>query len=326
MSAVDIAVLSYHGWDIETARLCGDVAEMRAQGRTALTLGQLEAALSGRARLQAPCFHVTFDDGAEQDADCAAALRAMSCPATFFVPLGRMTSRARARYEAMLAGDLIAVEDHSLNHERAFHSRHVIGFHTAAGTVMTGADAERLQLEAGEPLCAYGSALARRQFTVAASARAVCRRAARSSSEPEGSAGWVEELRAVLVRTGEGFVRFGRLCVAGRYESAAAYRQRLEQTLAAGRDALGAFIGRSPAAFAHPWWEAAPAADRILTALGYRLTFSGLGVCRRLGTWGVPRVFVSNATPRPLDLAAPAARPSMLSRWVADATRRVVFR
>jgi hypothetical protein len=227
-------------------------------------------------------------------------------------------------YRGLLSCSHATIGDHSLEHNRTFHYRNVVGFHSDAAPLMSGS--ERLGLEPGDPVCAYGGELTRRRFVPDRAAVDLCRRAAREAGAPAGSAAWSDALAARLIASGLGFRRFGRLCIAGTYEADEAFATRLATYLTRGRDRLTEFTGSVPAAFAYPWWQPSRVADACLRRLGYRVTFSGRGLCRLRSTFDIPRLFVNNATPRPLDpLACAAARSSRLTGRVGDLARRVAF-
>ena len=312
MSGMDVAVLSYHGWEIEPERLASDVAAMRRAGWQDVSLAGLFDALTRRSQLNVPSFHVTFDDGAEGDGACADALATLGCPATFFVSLDTMTAAAQSVCRGLFRRDAFGLEDHSLRHARRFHTRHVVGFHSSAQPLMSSP--ERLNLEHGDPVCSYGGELARPAFAPDPRARELCREAARQLTAEPGTAAWSDALAARLVDAGLGSRRIGRLCVAGAYETRDAFSARMHEYLSEGRIRLAEFTGRMPSAFAHPWWQPSPVADSRLVELGYRMTFSGLGLCRRRSPLAIPRLFVSNDTPRPIDprrLAAGQQRPRL---------------
>lgn len=293
-----IAVLAYHGWEIDPERLIRDVRTLRENGWRDLSLGQLETALSGRRGNSGRFFHVTSDDGGEGDREFAAALRLLGCPGTFFVPLAVMSDAALAVHRELLASDLVRIEDHSLRHGRAFHYRHVIGFHCDDRPFM--GSPERLGLALGSPVCMYGGELVQPRFTPTEEAVNVCQEAAKETSQIPGSALWSRAIAEGLLASRLGFRRLGKLCIRGSYESWDAFRRRVGDCLAEGKRRLGEFIGRAPIAFAHPWWQPSPIAEAHLREIGYRLTFSGMGLCRRRGAFEIPRVFVNNETPRPL--------------------------
>jgi hypothetical protein len=323
-----IAVLSYHGWEIDPERLIDDVTTLRATGWRDCSLADLDAIASHGRASDRHYFHVTLDDGAEQDVMCVEALRQVSCPATLFISLETMSDAARLAYRDLVSGaDVagIAIGDHSLRHNRTFQTRHVIGFHAAEAPLMTSP--ERLGLRPGDPVCMYGGELARPCFTPDSRARRWCREVVARIVAPPGSAQWTEALATALIDARLGFRRFGRLCVRGQYETGAQFRARIAPYLREGRDRLAAFTGRPPLAFAHPWWQPGPAADRYLRSLDYRLTFSGHGLWRPDQAVAIPRVFVSNETPRPLfpeRVAAARARSPWAGR-VRDLGRRVLW-
>lgn len=325
MSRVDVAVLSYHGWEIDPDRLAEDVRTLRARGWRELSLEGVKKALTRRGASSGRYFHVTIDDGAEGDRECVSALGRLSCPVTLFLSLETMSAAAQSLHREFASCSDVALEDHSLRHDRSFHYRHVIGFHSDEQPLMTSPD--RLGLQAGDPVCTYGGELVRRRFVPNSGASEVCQLAARSISARPSSREWTAALTMRLVESGLGSFRLGRLCVAGTYESKQAFSERLSTYLRDGRDRLAALTGRPPTAFAHPWWEPSPIADDCLRKLGYDVTFAGRGLCRRRGTLEIPRLFVSNTTPRPIDpetLAAADLR-SPVVRWIRDAGRRTVF-
>lgn len=320
---MEIAVLSYHGWDIHPDRLIADVRALRNAGWRDLSLGDLHRALQG-AKSSGRLFHITIDDGAVQDAECVAALRSLSSPVTLFVSLDAMNAHDRCAYDTLAAQPDVAIEDHSLRHCRTFHYRRVIGFHDPARPLMTSP--ERLGLQPGDPVCSYGGELARPSFTPDLRAIDMCRwtmGGLRDCSVDVREATLAQALR----RSGLAFTRFGKLCVSGGYESADAFRSRVRRYLRDGRDALARFTGRRPQAFAHPWWQPSAIADACLADLGYVMTFSGRGVCRQRTTFAVPRLFVSDETPRPLDLRQLELheRRAAGSSWMRDMGRRAVF-
>jgi hypothetical protein len=322
-STPEIAVLSYHGWEIDPDLLAADVRALRSAGWSDVSLSALESVIGGRGGRDR-FFHVTIDDGAEADADCVAALRALSCPATVFVSLDRMTDAARVEHRRLAASGDVAVEDHTLRHDRAFHYRHIVGFHSAGRVLVTSP--ERLRLAPGDPVCTYGGELSAPTFTPSPEAREICRAAARASAEPAGSTKWAAGIGEQLVASGLGFRRLGRLCIAGEYESRSAFADRVAGYIDEGRARLRQYLGRPPVAFAFPWWEPSDTADRQLRALGYRMTFSGRGLCRQRSPFGVPRLPVTNALGRPIDPNAIAAVSAPAWRWAREVGRRAVFR
>ena len=63
----EVAVLSYHGWEIDPDLLATDVKALRASGWRDVSLVGLESALGNQPTARGRCFHVTIDDGAEGD-------------------------------------------------------------------------------------------------------------------------------------------------------------------------------------------------------------------------------------------------------------------
>jgi hypothetical protein len=323
-----VAILSYHGWEIDPDRLAADVLSLRREGWRDCSLADVEAIASGARACDRNYFHVTLDDGAEEDLACVDALNRLSCPATLFISIDAMSDAARAAYRGLAArasATGIAIGDHSLRHNRTFHSRNVVGFHSSEAPLMTSP--ERLGLQPGDPVCAYGGELARPSFIPVADARAHCRRVARELAPRPGSEAWTEQLAASLLEAGLAFRRLGRLCVNGRYESREEFRARIAPYLLEGRDRLAWFTGRAPLAFAHPWWQPSPTADRCLLSLGYRLTFSGQGLWDGEDARAIPRLFVSNETPRPLAPERAASMARARSSWeaVRDLGRRALW-
>jgi hypothetical protein len=294
---MEIAVLSYHGWEIDPARLVDDVRALRTRGWRDLPLAEL-LRVTQHTGGTAKYFHVTLDDGSERDRECVAALRGESCAATLMLSLDIM-SDAATRACLALAGPDVAVEDHSLRHARVFRTRHVIGFWSPAAPLVSAP--ERLNLVEGDPICSYAGELTGRAFVPDARAVALCRARAAGNGLPPGGDAWQRDLASAIEGAGLAFRRLGRLCVAGSYETRSTFDARLTAYLSEGRRRLLEASGRPPTAFAHPWWEPSPTADRILRALGYGATFSGRGVWDGRSTMAIPRVFVSNQTPRPLD-------------------------
>jgi hypothetical protein len=320
-----VAVLSYHGWEIDPERLIDDVASLRTKGWHDCALADLDAIASGERRPDRNYFHVTIDDGSEQDRACVEALRQVSSAATLFIALETMSGAARLAYRDLIKCSDVAVEDHSLRHNRTYQTRHVIGFHSEQAPLMTSPD--RLDLCTGDPVCTYGGELARPRFTPDPRARDWCRQAVTHTAEAPGTAAWTAALGTSLVDSGLGFRRLGRLCVRGRYESRDQFRERIAAYLLQGRDRLASFTGRAPVAFAHPWWQPGPTADECLRELGYRLTFSGRGFWRARHPVAIPRVFISNGTARPLNperLVAEGDRSPWAAR-VRNLGRRVLW-
>ncbi len=320
-----IAVLSYHGWEIDPDRLIDDVTTLRASGWRDCSLADLDAMASGTHACDRRFFHVTLDDGAEQDRACVEALQHVSCASTLFISLETMSDAARLAYRDLVSRAGVAVEDHSLRHQRMFHTRHVVGFHSDEVPLMTSP--ERLGLCPGDPVCMYGGELVRPRFTPDPRAQAWCREAAGHITAAPGSAAWTDALGASLIGAGLGYRRLGRLCVRGEYETRDGFRRRIAPYLLEGRDRLASLTGRAPIAFAHPWWQPSPDADGCLLALGYRLTFSGHGLWRPRHASAIPRVFASNETPRPLNLERVAVADGR-APWAArvrDAGRRALW-
>ena len=323
----ELAVLSYHGWEIDPARLIDDVTSLRRSGWQDCSLADVEAIVSGARACDRNYFHVTLDDGAEQDLACVEALGRVSCAATLFISLDAMTDAARLAYRALLKGGA----------RRHRHRRS----QPAAQSHVSLATHHRLSLRrsaahdlAGSP----GSQNGRSRLRLRRRARAAVLRArpARPRVVPAGrpghsggarDAGWTDALAASLIDAGLAFRRLRRLCVAGEYETREQFRARITPYLLEGRDRLFTFTGRAPVAFAHPWWQPSPTADQCLLSLGYRLTFSGHGLWRKGPVSAIPRVFVSNETARPLapERAAAPARSILWAARIRDLGRRALW-
>jgi hypothetical protein len=326
LSSDVIAVLSYHGWEIDPELLAADIVTLRSAGWRDLSLDELGRAVE-RGERPGRSFHVTLDDGAKEDAACVDALRSVGCPATLFVPLEAMTAADRAAYDSLRSASGIVVEDHSLRHQRTFHYRHVVGFHCGERPLMTSP--ERLGLQTGDPVCTFGGELVRPRFVPDERAIRICREhaAALKGATPGGPA-WHAALADVLIANGLASWRCTKLCLAGAYEPRAAFAERIGGYLRSGFERLRAFTGRSPVAFAHPWWQPSASADRILADLGYLLTFSGRGLCRDRRRFAIPRLPVTRRTPRPLDPIAVARRESdgaAIAGQLRSLGRRLVF-
>lgn len=321
-----LAVLSYHGWEIAPDQLADDVIALRAAGWRDVALDQLRT-LVERGGPAERYFHVTLDDGAKGDLACVQALRAVSCPATLFVPLEAMAADDRAACESLRCSPDVTIQDHSLRHLRAFHYRHVIGFHCDERPLMTSPD--RLGLQPGDPVCTFGGELVRPRFVPAERAIEVCREhASARPSMPRGGTAWHAALAEALIANRLASWRFAKLCIAGVYEQEHEFTERLGLYLRTGFERLRAFTGRTPIAFAHPWWQPSPVADRVLKDLGYSLTFSGRGLCRQPRRFAIPRLPVNGRTPRPLDPIALARRESdrpAIAEQFRSIGRRLVF-
>jgi hypothetical protein len=158
-------------------------------------------------------------------------------------------------------------------------------------------------LALGSPVCIYGPELLRPAFKPSTAAVSVCKEAALSTEEPEGSDIWGTCIARRLIDSGAGFRRLGKLCVRGEYESRQEYERRISCYLEEGQELLYEFTSSTPVAFAFPWWQQSPFAEKTLKELGYRMTFSGNDLCRRQSASGIPRLFINNETPRPLNLS-----------------------
>ena len=268
---------------------------------------------------------MTSDDGTERDREFVAALRSVSCPATLFVSLGLMSDASRRVYAAFVGASDVRIEDHSLGHRRAFHYRQVVGFHCDGAPLVNSP--ERLGLQLGSPVCLNGPELHRPRFQPSAEAVAASEDAAQRSSEIPGTPEWTNAIAEALMTSGEGFQRLGRLCIRGRYDTRAEFRTRVSYYLAEGRTRLQEFTGKAPVAFAYPWWQGNRVAARSLRELGYRLTFSGLGLCHTRSTFEVPRLFINNDTPRPLvpEMLARAAKAPKRMDGLRDVARRLAL-
>lgn len=324
MSHTKIIVLSYHGWEIQPEYLANDVMTLRKKGWLELSFSELENILIGRIRRQGLFFHVTSDDGTMKDRQFVATLRALSCPCTLFISLSRMMGEEKNLYHEFLGTDDVQVEDHSLRHDRIFHYRHVIGFHSDNQPIISSP--ERLGLQVGDPICLYGGALVRPRFTPNQSVVDLCRSSVKKISEPQGSVLWTQAMAVQLVKSEMGFYRFGKLCIDGVYESHHTFCQRVEGELQDGRECFREFAGRYPCAFAFPWWQRGMMAEKCLRHLGYQMIFSGNGVCDQSNPFQIPRIFIHNNTPRPLNLeslmAAQHLHPLSLLK---DFARRIVY-
>jgi len=318
-----VAVLSYHGWEIDPHVLVDDVRHLRNEGWRDISLEELHSILSGQKRYKDPVFHITSDDGSRADADFVAALRLLSCPATLFVCLQRMDRYADVFFRELVRSSDYHIADHTLRHDRVFKLRHVVGFYHVGKPVVSSP--ERLGLKVGAPVCSYGPELCSPRFTPASDAMEVCHQEARRLQDATASDDWATALAAALVKSGFGFYRFGRLCIRGEYEARHEWKHRIRTYLSQGREALCQFTCKEPFAFAFPWWESGDVAEHYLHALGYRLTFSGRGLCSALQPFRVPRLPIDATTPRPLDLVRLGLRCPPAATFVESLARRLVF-
>jgi hypothetical protein len=315
-----VAVLSYHAWEIDPQLVISDVRHLRNEGWRDISLEDLYGVLTGQREYSCPVFHVTSDDGTRADSDFVAALRLLSCPATLFVCLERMEDDADALFRELSRSADYQIGDHTLRHDRTFQFRHVVGFHQLCGPLVSSP--ERLGLKMGAPVCSYGPELCSPQFFPADGATEACHLAAKKLGNLEAGRRWSTALSEALVKSGFGFYRLGRLCVRGEYERRHQWEQRIHSYLSKGREALRQFINKEPFAFAYPWWAPCNLAERSLRLLEYKLTFSGVGLCKTMQPFRIPRLPISRRTPRPLDLArqdelrplAPASRIKSLAR------------
>jgi hypothetical protein len=318
-----IAVLSYHGWEIDAQLVVDDVRHLRDEGWHDVSLEELHRILSGHAQSRNAVFHVTSDDGSRGDADFVAALRLLSCPATFFVCLERMDRGADGFFRELARSSEYHIGDHTLRHDRAFQFRHVVGFYHTGKPVVSSP--ERLGLKMGAPICSYGPELCSPIFTPTNDAIEACREAARWLQDTEPGHEWSAALSAALVKSGFGFYRLGKLCVRGEYEGRPEWKHRIRTYLSQGREALLRFTGKEPLAFAYPWWQPGNFAEHCLRALEYKLTFSGRGLCKALRPFWIPRLPINATTPRPLDLAKLDSLCPPPTAFVGSFARRLLY-
>lgn len=318
-----VAVLSYHGWEIDAQLVVDDVRHLRGEGWHDISLEELHRTLSGQTQYRHPVFHVTSDDGTRADADFVAALRLLSCPATFFVCLQRMDRDADVFFRELARSSDYHIGDHTLRHDRAFQSRHVVGFYHTRKPVVSSP--ERLGLKMGAPICSYGPELCFPSFTPSSGAIETCHEAARWLRDKEPGHEWRTALAAALVKSGFGFYRLGRLCVRGAYEGRREWEHRISTYLSQGREALLQFTCQEPLAFAYPWWEPSSFAERCLLALEYQMTFSGRGLCKSLRPFGIQRLPINGTTPRPLDLAKLDSLCPPPTTFVGSFARRLFY-
>jgi hypothetical protein len=276
----------------------GDVQQLRNYGWRDVTLDDVHSLLAGGSKT-GRFFHVTSDDGEAGDGAFVRALQTISCPCTLFLSLETMNEEARRIHLPFVSSKDIRMEDHSLSHQRAFHYRHVIGFHSDLVPLMSSA--HRMGLSEGSPVCIYGGEFACPNFLPHFEAMIFCKSEAQNIREKAGSREWSDQLRRKLIASGFGFLRFGKLCIQGKYESVPDFQIRIQNSLKNGFDHLAKYLGRQPVAFAYPWWEGSSEADSVLKQLGYQMTFSGLGICHERNLFGIPRIFINNETPRPLN-------------------------
>ena len=319
-----VAVLSYHAWEIDPQLVMDDVRHLRNEGWQDISLEDLHRTLNGERGYPYPVFHVTSDDGTRADGDFVAALRLLSCPATLFVCLERMKDDADAFFRELSQCTDYQIGDHTLRHDRVFQSRHVVGFHHFREPLISSP--ERLALKMGAPVCSYGPELCSPRFFPADGAIESCQRAAKIIEDLGPGREWSTALTHALLKSGFGFYRFGRLCVQGNYERRHEWEQRVHTYLSNGRETLRQFISKEPFAFAYPWWEPCGLAERCLHLLQYKLTFSGVGLCRTLRPFRVPRLPISGKTPRPLNLGKlDALRSLPLASHVKSFARRLFY-
>jgi hypothetical protein len=318
-----IAILSYHGWEIDAQLVVDDVRHLREEGWRDISLEELEKVLSGQIRYRQPLFHVTSDDGTAADADFVAGLRLLSCPATFFVSLQRMDNDAYVFFRQLAQSGDYHIGDHSLRHDRVFQSRHVVGFYHTRKPLVSSP--ERLGLKTGAPVCGYGPELCFPGFTPRDGAVEACYEAARYLPDEDPGDEWNKSLSAALVNSGFGFYRLGRLCVRGEYEARSTWEQRTSAYLSQGREALFQFTSREPLAFAYPWWESSNLAEHCLHELQYKVTFSGRGLCQVLRPSCVPRLPINSTTARPLDLERLDSLCPGPNTFVGSFARRLLY-
>lgn len=323
-SECQVGVLSYHAWEIDPQLVVDDVRHLRNEGWHDISLEELHRTLTGQIRHSHPVFHVTSDDGTRADADFVAALRTLSCPATLFVCLERMEDDAEEFFRELSRSSDYQIGDHTLRHDRAFQCRHVVGFYHIRRSLVSSP--ERLGLKMGAPICSYGPELYAPRFFPSAGAIEACHQAAMILEKTEPSREWSIALADALVKSGFGFYRFGRLCVRGEYEPRSEWEQRVQTYLSKGREALRQFIDKEPFAFAYPWWDHCDRAEHCLRLLQYKLTFSGVGLCRTMQPFRVPRLPISGKTQRPLDLSKLyAPRPHALTKHLGSVARRLFY-
>lgn len=320
-----IAVLSYHGWEIDPELLVSDVRSLRDQGWRAITLAELKSTLTRSVPSSGKFFHVTSDDGTEADAAFVRALRSVDCPATMFICLGRMSDAAKNVYAGLRGAEDIAIGDHTYGHERSFHYRRVVGFSCPAEPLVSSP--EQLGISEGSPVCIYGPDLKRPAFHPSPEAFEVCRSAAQKTQHIPGEKDWANDIERALVASSLGFYRFGKLCIRGEYEEHQAWQQRIRHSLREGHARLREFLGTEPTAFACPWWETSPTAEAAIRELGYSMTFSGLGLMSGSSPFQIPRLPISNDTQRPFSIDALAhqqRQPNFIDN-VKRVARRLLY-
>jgi hypothetical protein len=295
-----VGILAYHAWEIDPQLVMDDVRHLRNQGWRDISLEDLHRTLTGQLKPSHPVFHVTSDDGTRADADLVAALRTLSCPATLFICLERMKDDAEAFFRKLVESDDYHLGDHTLRHDRAFQLRHVVGFHHESEPQVSSP--EQLGLKMGAPICSYGSELCLPRFTPARKATELCQEEAQRLHRARPGTDWNERLATELVKSGLGSYRLGRLCIRGEYEARRDWEVRIRTYLSRGRKSLCQFTAKKPFAFAFPWGQRSEVAESHLYSIGYKLTFSGYGLCKTLKPFRIPRLPVSPKTPRPLQL------------------------
>lgn len=313
-----LAVLSY-GESASSA--AADVEQLQRDGWRHVDVAQL-AEVRTRGDSQR-FFHVALEGDAWRDQAALRALSAVGCAYTLFVSIGNADDATLRELRALEESRPGTLQDGSLHRRYQAHFRKVLHFHTAHGGQPPPQGLASLR--EGDPVFLGGSELAAPRFDVDPAVVAHCHQIADAFQGARGSLKWLEAMKHSLRARKLGWDQFGplrksylnwsraRFCVRGRYETQREFRQRIAEYLATGRQRLRAFTGQDPIAFAHPWAESSPVADRCLGELGYGFTLPGRDLARTL---------VTPQTVRPL---RPDALASQRPRVTRHAFRRFLY-
>lgn len=295
---MNVSVLCYHAWHMNLTTLASDIRQLRKDGWTPLSLADLVRLYNQKKSRMSKgrYFHVTNDDESGSNEECAKILSAEKCPATFFLPVGLIAPERLEFYNKLERSGLIAVEDHSLMHRKAFLGPRLVEFYTGA---VKSHGLERYDFHPGMPIVESGSEIGAPIFKVDEEVNAFCKEEAKSSN-PKTDHLFQHRLATSLVSRGLASRLGKRIYVRGRFEAPSEFEDRIHDYLSSGRNAFNRAFGRMPVAFCFPFYQFNPKAMKILLRLGYKLAFGGEERQWQMRSAFVPRHSVDDTTPRPL--------------------------
>ncbi len=318
-----VAVLNYHSWCMDLDLLTKDIRHLRKCRWEIVSLAKLVDLHKGIASSSAKYVHITNDDVTKTNEAFAAILDEQDCPATFFLPTGLVPENRLTYYRELDHEGSIAIEDHSLYHRRVFTGSRLIEFYHEASVSVDLAKLirqyshkaalesvpedqplmglEHLNLKKGAPILEFESELAAPRFWPDPRVSDFCVEAAKSldSLDPKEI-----DLRITQPMIAKGLADEDRgvVRVMGRHESSSEFEDRVRRYLEEGKRNFVKIFERDPVAFCYPFSDYSNTVDLALQHLGYLLQF-GLGS----SFWNekrhfVPRIPITDHTPRPLNM------------------------